>query len=526
MIHITINNKAIQVKEGTTVLAAASELGFSIPTLCWREELKPSTSCMVCLVKNRKNNTFIPSCSSMVEEGMEIETNTDEVLNLRKKALELLLSEHMGDCEAPCQRSCPANMDIPGMNRLISEEKFAESNALVRETIPLPAVLGYICPAPCERACRRKDIDAPVSICLLKRFVGANFLRSSAPITVNITENAKKVAIVGAGPAGLTAAFYLARAGHSCVLFDENQLPGGALRYQIAKEKLPESVLDAEIKMMSDMGLLFRMNRKVDRAVLEEEIAPEVDSIIWCAGEFLLHDSGEGIAKELYANATIGVIERANKKVFMHVPQRGNNPMAVRAVAQGRRLAEAVLHNFSEGRIMREEKAFNSTYFRIAPDEYEVFLSESRNKDKAVVPTDKDGYLAREAVLEASRCLHCDCRKKDNCGLRDLSTQHKVKGRQFSLKKRKIVQKEWQHALVVYEDNKCIKCGICIQLTRQVEHIPGVTFVGRGFDVQVKGALGAGWDKALGDAAAACAEQCPTGAIAYKNTMSDDTNES
>ena len=103
-----------------------------------------------------------------------------EAAKSRKEALELLLSDHVGDCEAPCVPSCPANMNIPLMNRLIAEGKFDESLKVVKETIALPLILGYICPAPCEKACRRGQIDDPVSICILKKYVAAEDLREDS----------------------------------------------------------------------------------------------------------------------------------------------------------------------------------------------------------------------------------------------------------------------------------------------------------------------------------------------------------
>ena len=99
----------------------------------------------------------------------------------RKTALELLLSEHVGDCEAPCQITCPAHMDIPLMNRLLARGKFAEALQVVKKDIALPSVLGRICPAPCEGACRRRSVDEAVSICLLKRFAGDEDLEVRIP---------------------------------------------------------------------------------------------------------------------------------------------------------------------------------------------------------------------------------------------------------------------------------------------------------------------------------------------------------
>ena len=151
MINLTINNTKVSVTEGTSVLKAAEKLGIEIPTMCFLEGLTNHPSCMLCLVKDKKNGNLQPSCALPASEGMEIITDDNEIHHARKEALELLLSDHVGDCEAPCRPSCPANMNIPLMNRLIAEGRFHEALKVVKEEIALPLILGYICPAPCEK---------------------------------------------------------------------------------------------------------------------------------------------------------------------------------------------------------------------------------------------------------------------------------------------------------------------------------------------------------------------------------------
>ena len=229
MIHIKINDKEISVREGTTILAAARKIGIEIPAMCFNEEAGSFASCMVCIVKETISGKFLPSCSALVEEGMKIITDDPEVREARRMALELLLSDHLGDCQAPCQITCPAHMNIPLMNRLLMEGKTNEALQVVVQDIPFPAVLGRICPAPCEGACRRKSVDEPVSICLLKRFTGDHGIYPEVSKELKMIPE-KKIAIIGAGPAGLSAAYYLSQSGYFCEIFDKNELPGGMLR--------------------------------------------------------------------------------------------------------------------------------------------------------------------------------------------------------------------------------------------------------------------------------------------------------
>lgn len=171
MIKLTIDDKKIEVPSGTTLLEAARQAGIAIPSMCYLKEFKPSTSCMVCMVKIKGRETLIPSCGARAEDGMDVESNTPEVLNARKNALELLLSEHAGDCLAPCQRACPFHIDIPLMIRHIQQgDGKSALDIIARSAAPSPAMCAA-CKKPCESACRRRSCDEPVAISLLMQSV-------------------------------------------------------------------------------------------------------------------------------------------------------------------------------------------------------------------------------------------------------------------------------------------------------------------------------------------------------------------
>lgn len=255
------------MEKDTSVMKAAQNLGIDIPNLCWNDELEHFTSCMLCLVKDNKNGKLFPSCSVKVAEGMEIITDDKEISQARKIALELLLSDHVGDCEAPCHIACPAHMNIPLMNRLIAASKFDEALEVVKRDIVMPAVLGRICPAPCEGACHRKTLDEPVSICLLKRFVGDE---GAVPKIRHAEITDQKVAVIGAGPAGLAAGYYMQLRGIDVTLFDKSDKPGGQLRTEINEDILPREVLDKEIEFIFETGVKFEGCTEVDNILFKE----------------------------------------------------------------------------------------------------------------------------------------------------------------------------------------------------------------------------------------------------------------
>jgi NADPH-dependent glutamate synthase beta subunit-like oxidoreductase len=257
MITIKIDNRNIEVTEGTPVILAAKAAGVEIPAMCWREGKEHITSCMICLVKDVSANKLIPSCSVSVREGMEIITMDDEIHEARKTALDLLLSEHVGDCVAPCQVTCPANMNIPLMNRLLAKGDFENALKIIKRDIALPAVFGRVCPAPCEGACRRKSIDEPVSICLLKRSAGDFDIEGKSPyLPGREAPKGKKVCIIGAGPAGLSAAYFLQIRGYDTEIFDRNDNPGGTLKREVESGVLPLEVLEKEVEVLRKLGVV------------------------------------------------------------------------------------------------------------------------------------------------------------------------------------------------------------------------------------------------------------------------------
>lgn len=261
--NITINGKVCEANEGETILTVAERNGFKIPTLCYLKETVPFTSCFICVVEIKGRPNLAPSCSLPVMPNMEITTDSERIKKSRKMCIELLMSDHCGDCLAPCQAACPAGCDIPGFIHFLLDNKPKEAIRLIKETIPLPASLGRVCPRPCETACRRGLLEGPVSICFLKRKVADTELESGDMwIPKTAKETGKKVAVVGGGPAGLSAAFYLRQAGHAVTIFDAHPKSGGMLRYGIPAYRLPRDILDKEIDVIAKMGTKFVHNTR------------------------------------------------------------------------------------------------------------------------------------------------------------------------------------------------------------------------------------------------------------------------
>jgi len=259
-VTLEIDGRRVRVPAGATVLEAARALGIEIPTLCHVPGLAPVGSCFLCVVQLEGRTNLSPSCALPAAEGMVVTTDSEDIRATRKMALELLLSDHAGECSAPCARGCPAELDIPGFVLPLAIGRGREAMKVIARTLVLPAALGRICPRLCEQSCRRCGYDEALAIGALHRHAAEQDLAADGGyLPPRLAPSGRSVAIVGAGPAGLAAAYFLQQQGHACTLFDAHEHPGGMLRYGIPEYRLPRAALSAEIDLVARLGARFRM---------------------------------------------------------------------------------------------------------------------------------------------------------------------------------------------------------------------------------------------------------------------------
>ena len=345
---------------------------------------------------------------------------------MRRTALELLLSDHLGDCLAPCHFACPAHMDIPLMLRQIGRQNLREAIATVKHDIALPAVLGRVCPKPCEKGCRRDSADNPVAVCELKRFVADADLRSGDPYLPRCRpDTGKRVAIVGAGPTGLAAAYYLRQLGHTCLLIDKEPRAGGRLRCEPTPEELSPEVLDAEISQILRVGIDTRWRTTIaDKAALDE-LCKEYDAVLLACGAveasqieaWGLTASRRGIEidRNTYQTERPGVFAAGN--LFRH------KALVVRSTADGKEVAQTIDQYVSGREVRGPARPFSSRMHKLTSEEMQEFLA-GAGSACCSTPAAGEQFSALSAADQSNRCLACGCAAHGSCKLERYSIMY------------------------------------------------------------------------------------------------------
>jgi len=359
MIKLKVNNIDYEVPEGSTILKIARDAGLDIPTLCYKEGLPHYSSCMVCMVKDKRTNNYLPSCSALAQNGMDIDTNGNDVIELRRKAVELLFSEHRAECEAPCRIVCPAAYNIPLLNRLMADRKMKEAVELCIEQVSQDGLKCFDCAAYCENACRRKKVDEAVSIRNLQIFI-------------------------------------------------YNQINSESIKKKSAEDKT-------------------------------------------------------------VSNKT------------------GSTTQAV------------------------AKKRFRSLIGKLEPSELAEWVKECTGQ----VIRSREITGIGQASGEANSCMHCDCRAADDCRLRDLADDFSLKDPRGKLVNSPIVKKVNHTTGLVFENAKCIKCGLCVRICEDSTNEPALCFINRGFISIISEPLTEEFDSILKTKSKEVVEICPTGALGF-----------
>jgi len=293
-INIIINGIPLTGEKGETILQIANRGGIEIPTLCQSELVKNYGACGLCVVEAKGSPKLMRACSTVAQDGMDIDTESERVVRSRRLALELLMSDHDGDCKGPCTLNCPAGTDCQGYLKAIAEGDDARAVEIIKEKLPLPASIGRVCPHPCETACRRQHVEEAISIAQLKAFAADRVLAAGEKAKKSEAPTGKSVAIVGGGPAGLTAAYFLALKGHSVTIYEGMPKAGGMLRYGIPEYRLPKAVLDKEIALIEQTGVTIKCGIRIGEDITFDKLKADNDAVIVAIGAWTSMGAGVG----------------------------------------------------------------------------------------------------------------------------------------------------------------------------------------------------------------------------------------
>lgn len=328
-VTLTINGAEITAEAGLTILEVARRSDINIPTLCHVQGKPADKPCQMCVVEIEGQEGLINSCVGLARDGMVISTDSPTIAAHRLERLAILAETHFGDCKAPCNLTCPGQINVQGYIAHVAKGQYEEALRLVMERNPLPFSVGRVCPRFCETRCRRILVDEPVSINHLKRFVADWCMHHEVDLKIpKDAPTGKRIAVIGGGPSGLTAAHFLTRKGHDVTIFESAPKLGGALRYGFLEYRIPRDVLNYEINTILRLGISVKLSQKWGKDFTLQSLKDQGYAAIYLA-------TGAGVDIPLEIPGVVNPHTYSAMKYLRQVAEGKNPDMGRRAAVIG-----------------------------------------------------------------------------------------------------------------------------------------------------------------------------------------------
>lgn len=475
MLDFYLDGELLQAEEGQSILKAARANGHYIPSMCFNEHSGHKSSCMVCAVKEQKSGAYIPACSTMVRQSMQLESESDEVRRMRRYALDFILHKHAGDCYAPCEEACPFDFDIPTFLRMTANGKYEEAARSVKMSLPFEGEICKLCPAYCERACLRQKADEAVNVKGLVGYISGNV------------------------PSGSGAA-------------KDGQLKGREIFFDCSNV---ESILIAA--ELAKHGAMVYLNGDKDDCVskLEERVSVSVSGALAAKSLDItcitFRQEGHGGKDGRYRVYFISEPSKRTGLIMKHDKMFEINRKNIEKESDFftqykeayKHAREIKSHIISSGSY-KNSRGFVSRAAALSAEEIKGLFLGSAAIDRS------DNISGSKPLDEASRCMQCGCMKKGGCVLKGLASLYGASGRRFTKKRKTPVKRETLYGSIVYERGKCLLCGRCV-----IEEggKAALELVGRGNDMRLSVPMSGFYDEPNAESLRLAISRCPTGAL-------------
>ncbi|MDA3906625.1 MAG: FAD-dependent oxidoreductase, partial [Bacteroidales bacterium] len=362
-------------------------------------------------------------------------------------------------------------------------------------------------------ACRRKMIDQTIAIVNIKSYSSKNYNLKEYISKIDKASSGKKIAIIGGGISGLTASFFLAQHGNKVVIFEKTDILGGEILNTLNGDSEAKKIFEQEMNSVLALGVEIKYNSFIDENLISTSLSNDFDSIlISCSGFEALKNTISAQSHILIEGDSLLL---NNIPLFKIGKAAKRNKQIIRDISQAKKAALAIDFFLKSGKLRSVTKLFNSVIGKIEEHEKKTWLKETPEDSQRF----KEPSSIEESIKEAENCMHCDCRAQNDCQLRNISEVYKLSNPKRKMYSHPIEKKINFESGLIFENAKCIKCGLCVRLLQKETGTSILGFQGRGFMSIISEPLTHSFNEILNDKVDMLVDICPTTALSKRENL-------